>query len=45
MVSGRRPITERYFERNGTSNGYCAVVIAPKLAKFRKQFAARLKPS
>ena len=39
------PYHQRYFERNGTSNGYCAVVIAPKLAKFRKQFAARLKPS
>lgn len=34
---------QRYFERNGTRNGYCAAVVAPKLAKFRKQFAARLK--
>ncbi|WP_439534196.1 peptide-methionine (S)-S-oxide reductase MsrA [Polymorphobacter sp.] len=32
-----------YFERNGTRNGYCAAVIAPKLAKFRKSYAARLK--
>jgi peptide-methionine (S)-S-oxide reductase len=34
---------QRYFEKNGTSNGYCAVVVAPKLAKFRKGYAARLK--
>lgn len=34
---------QRYFERNGTRNGYCAAVVAPKLAKFRKSFAARLK--
>ncbi len=34
---------QRYFERNGTSNGYCAAVVAPKLAKFRKSYAARLK--
>lgn len=33
-----------YFRRNPAS-GYCHVVIAPKVAKFRKQFAARLKPS
>jgi peptide-methionine (S)-S-oxide reductase len=32
-----------YFTRNGTRNGYCAAVIAPKLAKFRKSYAARLK--
>jgi peptide-methionine (S)-S-oxide reductase len=32
-----------YFARNGTRNGYCAAVIAPKLAKFRKSYAARLK--
>ena len=31
-----------YF-RNNPSQGYCQVVIAPKVAKFRKQFAARLK--
>lgn len=36
---------QRYFERNGTSNGYCAAVVAPKLAKFRKGYAARLKRS
>jgi len=34
---------QRYFERNGTRNGYCAAVVAPKLAKFRKAFADRLK--
>lgn len=34
---------QRYFERNGTANGYCAAVVAPKLAKFRRGYAARLK--
>ena len=34
---------QRYFERVGASNGYCAAVVAPKLAKFRKGYAARLK--
>jgi peptide-methionine (S)-S-oxide reductase len=34
---------QRYFERNGTRNGYCAAVVAPKLAKFRAKFATRLK--
>ncbi|WP_372916901.1 peptide-methionine (S)-S-oxide reductase MsrA [Sandarakinorhabdus sp.] len=34
---------QRYFEKNGASNGYCAAVVAPKLAKFRKGYAARLK--
>jgi len=37
------PYHQRYFERNGTANGYCAAVVAPKLAKFRKGYAARLK--
>jgi len=36
---------QSYFARNGTRNGYCAAVIAPKLAKFRKAYAARLKTS
>ncbi len=36
---------QRYFERNGSANGYCAAVVAPKLAKFRKGYAARLKRS
>lgn len=34
---------QEYFARVGAGNGYCAVVVAPKLAKFRKAFAARLK--
>jgi peptide-methionine (S)-S-oxide reductase len=32
-----------YFRRN-PGTGYCAAIIAPKVSKFRKQFAARLKP-
>ena len=32
-----------YYARNGSRNGYCMVVIAPKLRKFRKSYAARLK--
>ena len=32
-----------YFRRNPAS-GYCAAVIAPKVAKFRKQYASKLKP-
>jgi peptide-methionine (S)-S-oxide reductase len=31
---------QRYFERH-PDQGYCAFVVAPKLAKFRKTFAAR----
>ena len=31
-----------YFANNPWS-GYCRVVVAPKVAKFRKTFAARLK--
>ncbi|MGA7476539.1 MAG: peptide-methionine (S)-S-oxide reductase MsrA [Thermoplasmata archaeon] len=33
-----------YFRRNPGS-GYCHAIIAPKVSKFRKQFAARLKSS
>ncbi len=33
---------QRYFERN-PAQGYCMWVVAPKLAKFRKQFTARLR--
>src|SRR5437899_2452461 len=33
-----------YFRKNPTA-GYCRVVIAPKVSKFRKQFATRLKVS
>lgn len=36
------PEHDHYFERNPVS-GYCQVVVAPKVAKFRKQFAARLR--
>jgi peptide-methionine (S)-S-oxide reductase len=31
-----------YFARNPWS-GYCQAVVAPKVTKFRKQFAGRLK--
>ena len=34
-----------YFERDGGRNPYCAVVIAPKLHKFRKSFQQKLKDS
>jgi peptide-methionine (S)-S-oxide reductase len=33
---------QRYFERN-PGQGYCTVVISPKVAKFRKQFHSKLK--
>jgi peptide-methionine (S)-S-oxide reductase len=33
---------QEYFARN-PSQGYCAYVVGPKVAKFRKQFAGRLK--
>jgi peptide-methionine (S)-S-oxide reductase len=33
---------QEYFERNG-GQPYCRVVIAPKVAKFRKQYIDRLK--
>ena len=33
-----------YFARNPWS-GYCQVVVAPKVAKFRKAFKDRLKPA
>lgn len=33
---------DNYFNRTPWS-GYCQVIIAPKVAKFRKQFASRLK--
>jgi peptide-methionine (S)-S-oxide reductase len=33
---------QEYFERN-PGQGYCRVVIAPKVAKFRKQYLDRLK--
>ena len=34
---------QRYFERN-PHQGYCAAVVSPKVDKFRKTFAAFLKP-
>ena len=33
---------QEYFARN-PGQGYCTVVVAPKVAKFRKQFTERLK--
>ncbi len=33
---------QEYFARNPTQ-GYCTVIIAPKVAKFRKQYLSRLK--
>lgn len=36
------PYHQDYY-RNNKSQGYCQVVINPKLAKFRKEFAERLK--
>jgi peptide-methionine (S)-S-oxide reductase len=32
-----------YFDREGGNNPYCMAVIAPKLRKFRKSYAERLK--
>lgn len=32
-----------YYQQVGTSNPYCSFVITPKVSKFRKQFAHRLK--
>jgi len=34
---------QEYFEREGSKNGYCMAVVAPKLQKFRKSYAARAK--
>ncbi|MDT7935267.1 MAG: peptide-methionine (S)-S-oxide reductase MsrA [Sphingomonadaceae bacterium] len=34
---------QEYFERVGTQNPYCQVVVAPKLKKFLQQYAAKLK--
>ena len=33
------------FFKNNPWQGYCQVVVGPKVAKFRKQFAGNLKPS
>ena len=34
---------QEYFAQNGNSNPYCAFVVAPKVQKFRKRFADKLK--
>ena len=34
---------QEYFARTGNSNPYCSVVVAPKVAKFRKNFLDKLK--
>ena len=34
---------QEYFAREGDNNPYCMAVVAPKLRKFRKSFANRLK--
>jgi len=36
------PYHQHYFQRN-PNQGYCAFVVAPKVAKFRKTFASRLR--
>ena len=36
---------QEYFAREGASNPYCAAIVAPKVAKFRKSHAERLKDS
>lgn len=35
---------QRYFE-NHPNQGYCAMVVAPKVEKFRKTFASRVRPA
>lgn len=34
---------QEYFEREGNANPYCMAIVAPKLRKFRKSYADRLK--
>lgn len=34
---------QEYFVRTGNANPYCSMVVAPKVAKFRKNFLAKLK--
>jgi peptide-methionine (S)-S-oxide reductase len=34
---------QEYFARTGNANPYCSVVVAPKVAKFRKNFLEKLK--
>ncbi len=35
---------QNYYNLNADKNPYCSIVIAPKIAKFRKEFKDRLKP-
>lgn len=37
------PYHQDYFNKVGGRNPYCTMVVAPKVAKFRKQFSHRLK--
>lgn len=37
-------VHQGYYDRVGARNSYCSFVIAPKVSKFRKRFADRLKP-
>ena len=37
------PNHQQYFQRN-PARAYCAAMIAPKVAKLRRSYAARLKP-
>ena len=34
---------QEYFARTGNANPYCSAIVAPKVAKFRKNFLAKLK--
>jgi len=51
IVTEVKPLTELYpaeayhhqYYRRNPEQGYCQVVVAPKLDKFRNKFAARLK--
>lgn len=36
---------QNYYNKTGTRNPYCTVVITPKVSKFRKKFTDRLKKS
>ena len=33
------------YYRDNPGQGYCRVIIGPKMAKFRQKFAAKLKPA
>jgi peptide-methionine (S)-S-oxide reductase len=34
---------QEYFRRNPYQQGYCRAVVAPKVAKFRQKYLAKLK--